>query len=91
MRKQAAALPAGISLRLGEGLPDPSDFDLVVPSPGVPRERYAARARCVWGDLELLHRHLRAPIVAITGTNGKSTTTTLAAALLREAGLDAVA
>ena len=28
----------------GAPLPDPADFQLVVPSPGVPRERYAARA-----------------------------------------------
>ena len=87
--EKIATLPPGISLRLGEALPDPADFDLVVPSPGVARERYAARARRVWGDLELLYRHLTAPIVAITGTNGKSTTTRLVEALLRAAGLRA--
>ncbi len=85
----ANALPPGVRQQLGAALPDPSAFDLVVPSPGVPRERYAARARRIQGDLELLYRHGTAPILAITGTNGKSTTTRLVEALLCEAGLRA--
>jgi UDP-N-acetylmuramoylalanine--D-glutamate ligase len=80
-------LASRVELRLGRPFPDPADFDLVVPSPGVPRERYAARARRAWGDIELAGRALEVPIVAITGTNGKSTTTLLVEALLREAGL----
>ncbi len=86
------ALPAlgpGVALALGQAFPDPADFDLVVPSPGVPQERYAARARRVWGDLELAYRALRIPIAAITGTNGKSTTTCLVQALLQAVGLRA--
>lgn len=84
-------LPAGVSLRVGVPFPDPADFDLVVPSPGVPRERYAGSARRAWGDLELAFRALRVPIVAITGTNGKSTTTRLVEAMLRAAGWRALA
>jgi UDP-N-acetylmuramoylalanine--D-glutamate ligase len=83
------ALVPGIDLRLGQPFPDPGDFDLVVPSPGVPAERYRARAPRVWGDLELLWRALPVPLVAITGTNGKSTTTRLLEAMLRAAGLRA--
>jgi UDP-N-acetylmuramoylalanine--D-glutamate ligase len=84
-----ASLPAGVELRLGAPFPDPADFDLVVPSPGVPPARYRARARRVWGDIELAARALSVPIVAVTGTNGKSTTVRLLEAMLRAAGLRA--
>jgi UDP-N-acetylmuramoylalanine--D-glutamate ligase len=91
----AAAAPpdlAGrIEIRTAAPFPDPSDFDLVVPSPGVPRERWAGRARRAWGDLELAWRALAVPIVAVTGTNGKSTTVRLTEAMLRAAGLRAEA
>jgi UDP-N-acetylmuramoylalanine--D-glutamate ligase len=79
------------TLALGGALPDAAAFDLVVPSPGVPASRYAGRARRVWGDIELAWRALSVPIVAVTGTNGKSTTTRLVEALLRAAGLRAEA
>ena len=85
----ADALPAGVTGKAGAAFPDPADFDLVVPSPGVPPERYRARARRVWGDIELCFRALSVPIVAVTGTNGKSTTVHLVAAMLRSAGLRA--
>jgi UDP-N-acetylmuramoylalanine--D-glutamate ligase len=84
-----AELDPRVERRLGRPFPDPADFDLVVPSPGVPRERYRDRARRVWGDVELVYRALAVPIVAITGTNGKSTTTLLVEAMLRAAGLRA--
>lgn len=76
-----------VELVLGEPQPDPADFDLVVPSPGVPRERYAERAKRVCGDIELAWQALEIPIVAVTGTNGKSTTVSLVEAMLRAAGL----
>jgi UDP-N-acetylmuramoylalanine--D-glutamate ligase len=78
-------------LVLGPPFPDPADFDLVVPSPGVPADRYLGGARRVWGDVELAYRALSIPIVAVTGTNGKSTTTALIASMLRAAGLRAAA
>lgn len=69
--------------------------DLVVVSPGIPLIAPifdAARARgiAVVSEIELASRLLPGTVVAITGTNGKSTTTALAAALLRDAGVDAV-
>ena len=82
-------LDPGVERALGRAFPDPADFDLVVPSPGVPRERYADRALRVWGDVELLYRVLAVPILAVTGTNGKSTTTRLVESMLRAAGLRA--
>lgn len=83
-------LPPEVEVRLGGPFPDPADFDLVVPSPGVPAARYA-RARRAWGDLELAWRALPVPIVAVTGTNGKSTTVRLVEAMLRASGLRAAA
>jgi UDP-N-acetylmuramoylalanine--D-glutamate ligase len=77
---------SAVTLVTGQPLPDPADFDLVVPSPGVPRDRYRERARRVWGDVELASRALPVPVVAVTGTNGKSTTVCLLEAMLRAAG-----
>jgi UDP-N-acetylmuramoylalanine--D-glutamate ligase len=82
-------LPPGVELRLGAPFPDPAAFDLVVPSPGVPASRWRDRARSAWGDLELAWRALEIPILAVTGTNGKSTTTRLLEAMLGAAGLRA--
>jgi UDP-N-acetylmuramoylalanine--D-glutamate ligase len=78
-----------VQLQLGVPFPAPDAFDLVIPSPGVPAERYREGARRVWGDVELAFRHLAVPVVAITGTNGKSTTTLLVEAMLQAAGLRA--
>ena len=67
-------------------------LDLVVVSPGVPANiipiRYAERAGAeVIGEVELASRFLKGRIVAITGSNGKTTTTSLIGELLRDAGL----
>ena len=72
--------------------------DVLVKSPGVPGEQplvEAARARGVpvWSELELGWRLLEptgAHFVAVTGTNGKSTTTELLGAIFRAAGRDSV-
>ena len=84
-------LGAGIRLLQGQPFPNPADFDLTVPSPGVPPARYRAQARRVWGDIELAGRALSVPIIAVTGTNGKSTTVRLIEAMLRAGGLRAEA
>src|SRR5499426_3977268 len=87
--------PAGVEVRLGEeGLHLLRGIDLVVPSPGVPREApiLAAAVRRgvpVWSEIELAGRLLGCPIVAVTGTNGKSTTTSLVGLALARAGLRA--
>jgi UDP-N-acetylmuramoylalanine--D-glutamate ligase len=71
------------------------EADLVVLSPGVPplAEVAAARARgaAVWGEIELAAREMvhPAPAIAIGGTNGKSTTTSLVGELLAAQGLHA--
>jgi UDP-N-acetylmuramoylalanine--D-glutamate ligase len=82
---------SGVTLALGGH--DERDFtgaDLVVASPGVPLAipEIAAARRAgvpVIGEVELAFRFLgRIPLVGITGTNGKSTTTALAGAIFRE-------
>jgi len=66
--------------------------DLIVVSPGVPlalepfRRAGAAGARII-GEIELAARFLRGRLVGITGSNGKTTTTTLIGELLKQAGL----
>jgi UDP-N-acetylmuramoylalanine--D-glutamate ligase len=82
-------MPDEIDCRFGAPFPDLAPYDLVVPSPGVPAARWAGRARRAWGDIELCYRALPVPIVAVTGTNGKSTVVRLIEALARAAGLRA--
>jgi UDP-N-acetylmuramoylalanine--D-glutamate ligase len=70
--------------------------DLVVPSPGVhpdhPVMRAAETLRVpVRGDLDLAVEAATVPVVAVTGTNGKSTVTSLASAMLERSGLRAPA
>lgn len=79
-------------LRLGtedESLLD--GIDLVVPSPGVPRTApllmaAGRRGIPIWSEIELAFRLLSCPIVAVTGTNGKSTTTSLLGEFFRANG-----
>ena len=93
--REALALhgtPRGVELRLGEdGEHLLAGVDLVVPSPGIPsgaRLLAAARARGipVRSEIEVACTLLDCPILAITGTNGKSTTTTLVGLALERAG-----
>ncbi|MEU6461966.1 UDP-N-acetylmuramoyl-L-alanine--D-glutamate ligase [Streptomyces sp. NPDC046976] len=95
-REQAEALEAlGITVRLGDGATLPKGTELIVTTPGwgpgKPLFRAAAEAGVpVWGDVELAWR-LRgsdaAPWLAVTGTNGKTTTVRMLAAILEAAGL----
>lgn len=67
------------------------DADLVVLSPGVPsfpELALATRAEII-GETELASRYLTAPLLAIGGTNGKSTVTTLVGHIVEAAGLRA--
>jgi UDP-N-acetylmuramoylalanine--D-glutamate ligase len=84
---------AGIETFLG-GYPDLSAFDAIVLSPGVdPAQeaiaRAVARGVSLWPELELGAKDVRGRIVCITGTKGKSTTTTALRAMLVAAGFDA--
>jgi UDP-N-acetylmuramoylalanine--D-glutamate ligase len=87
---------AGVEVRLGteeEWLLD--GVDLVIKSPGVPGGSplvAAARRRGlpVWSEVELGYRLLSAPVLGVTGTNGKTTTCELLAAIFRAAGRQAI-
>ncbi len=87
---------AGIELELGgHQAATLASADLIVTSPGVPVEQPVfddARGRGIEivGELELASRWVRGRIVAITGTKGKSTTTTLVGRMLNAAGQQAV-
>jgi UDP-N-acetylmuramoylalanine--D-glutamate ligase len=89
---ELGAIADSLDLRLG-------GFDMslldgasqVLISPGVSLDEpiaHAARARRipVLGDVELFARHVQAPVIGITGTNGKSTVTTLVACMAAAAG-----
>jgi UDP-N-acetylmuramoylalanine--D-glutamate ligase len=82
----------GVDLELGGHRPETlAAADLVVVSPGVAVEQPAfdaARRRGIEiiGELELAWRWVQGPVIAITGTKGKSTTTTLVGRMLGAAG-----
>jgi UDP-N-acetylmuramoylalanine--D-glutamate ligase len=72
------------------------DHDLVVLSPGIEeKSKLVVQARSegapLIGELELAYTLATSPVIAITGTNGKTTTTELTARILRGAGIDAEA
>ncbi|MFJ9078092.1 UDP-N-acetylmuramoyl-L-alanine--D-glutamate ligase [Streptomyces sp. NPDC102278] len=99
-RARAAELEAaGISVRLADATTLPEGTDLVVTSPGWKPDSplFAAAAEAgveVVGDVEiawLLRGPDAAPWLAITGTNGKTTTTQMLASILRAAGLKTAA
>jgi UDP-N-acetylmuramoylalanine--D-glutamate ligase len=92
IRERTGLLPESVELRLG-GYPDDiaADALMVCPSPGVPwnaPELEIARAHGVpvRSEMDLVFERCRARICGITGTNGKTTTTALVAAMLERAG-----
>lgn len=95
-RTQAEELRSeGISVRLGDGATLPEGTELIVTTPGWQPDKplFAAAEAAgvpVWGDVELAWR-LRgpdaAPWLAVTGTNGKTTTVRMLASILEAAGL----
>jgi UDP-N-acetylmuramoylalanine--D-glutamate ligase len=92
IRERTALLPASVEVHLG-GYPDDVAVTalMVCPSPGVPwdaPELEIARAHGVpvRSEMDLVFERCRARICGITGTNGKTTTTALVAAILERAG-----
>jgi UDP-N-acetylmuramoylalanine--D-glutamate ligase len=84
---------AGVELEFG--VPSQATFleqDLIVLSPGVPAklpqlELARSRGIPVWSEIELAWRFLRGKLIGITGSNGKTTTTSLVAHILTTAGI----
>jgi UDP-N-acetylmuramoylalanine--D-glutamate ligase len=86
----------GVTLELGAhpetALPHQ---DLVIPSPGVPADAPLLRSArekniTVWSEIELADRFLDGRLIGITGSNGKTTTTSLVHHILRVAGFSAM-
>jgi UDP-N-acetylmuramoylalanine--D-glutamate ligase len=102
VRDAAAVLPAlrtlrerGIAVETGgHRLPAFLAADLIVVSPGVALESPPLRAAAEKGaeiisEIELAYRFISIPIIAVTGTNGKTTTVKLTAEIFRRAGIEA--
>ena len=91
-----AAVPelrrAGVALELGGHRQELIQAaDLIIPSPGVPADApllQSARAKgvTIWSEIELASRFLKGRLIGITGSNGKTTTTSLVDHVLKTAG-----
>jgi UDP-N-acetylmuramoylalanine--D-glutamate ligase len=87
---------AGVSLELGGHRENAFlEQDLIVPSPGVPADApllQAARAKgvAIWSEVELAGRFLEGRLIGITGSNGKTTTTSLIEHILKGAGFSTI-
>ncbi len=82
----------GVKMELGQHRIDTFEkSDLIVVSPGVPHnilpiKRAALKGIPILGEIELACRFILEPVVAVTGTNGKTTTTTLLGDMLKNSG-----
>jgi len=90
-RRAEALRQRGIGVQLGVEIPAASRFDFCVLSPGInPNAPIVRRLRQaglpMFGEFEVAYRFCQCPIVAITGTNGKTTTTELVDAVLAAGG-----
>ena len=97
LRERAAELRArGAEVELGGHRLATGDVSFAVVSPGIPPSSAALRALAeraaeVWSEIELAYRIGECEFLAVTGTNGKTTTTSLLAAMLAEASMRSVA
>jgi UDP-N-acetylmuramoylalanine--D-glutamate ligase len=87
---------AGVTLELG-GHVEKTYLaqDLIIASPGVPADDpLLAKARSkgitIWSEIELAYRFMEGELIGITGSNGKTTTTTLVHHILKESGKKAI-
>jgi UDP-N-acetylmuramoylalanine--D-glutamate ligase len=98
LKDAAARLEAeGIGMILGEqALAAPDECDLAVISPGVNHRSalgqvFVSGGITVIGEIEFADRLMNCPVIAITGTNGKTTTTEMVARVLNECGQRTIA
>ena len=87
---------AGVTLELG-GHVEKTYLaqDLIIPSPGVPADdpllaKTRSKGITIWSEIELAYRFLEGELIGITGSNGKTTTTTLVHHILKAAGKKAI-
>jgi len=87
---------AGVVLELGGHRQELIlDAGLIIPSPGVPADApllQFARSKgvTIWSEIELAYRFLKGRLIGITGSNGKTTTTSLIEHILRSAGFSTI-
>lgn len=88
----ATELPADVTVYSGEGYLDHLDeYDVVIKSPGVPLPKHPAEYAChITSQIELFLQRYAPQTVGITGTKGKSTTSSMLYHVLRESGVDCV-
>jgi UDP-N-acetylmuramoylalanine--D-glutamate ligase len=97
IRERADALTAeGVEVEIGGHDLDRLDADLAVISPGIPPSAgivgsLRREGIALWGEVELAYRLGACEFLAVTGTNGKTTTTSLLASMLEEGGVPSVA
>jgi UDP-N-acetylmuramoylalanine--D-glutamate ligase len=87
---------AGVTLEFG-GHQEKTflEQDLIVPSPGVPADEThlqaaGAKGITIWSEIELAYRYLKGRLIGITGSNGKTTTTSLVDHILKTAGMQTI-
>ena len=87
---------AGVSLELGGHRENTFiEQDLIIPSPGVPAnapllQAAGSKGVTIWSEIELADRFLSGRLIGITGSNGKTTTTTLIEHILKNAGFPTI-
>jgi len=91
LERALALRQRGIEVELGEQIKSGARFDFGVLSPGINPSVPLVQTLCqaglpMFGELEMAYRFCECPIVAITGTNGKTTTTEIVHAVLAKAG-----
>src|SRR6266481_4409263 len=92
----ASLRSAGVRLELGGHRENTFlEQDLIVPSPGVPADAPLLQAACaegvtIWSEVELAGRFLQGLLIGITGSNGKTTTTSLIEHILKNAGFSTI-
>ena len=88
----AADLPADVTTYTGDGYLDHlEEYDVVIKSPGVPLPKHPAEYTCrITSQIELFLQRYAPQTVGITGTKGKSTTSSMLYHVLQESGVDCV-
>jgi UDP-N-acetylmuramoylalanine--D-glutamate ligase len=87
---------AGVALELGRHREKTFlEQGLIIPSPGVPADEahlQTARAKgiTIWSEIELAYRFMKGRLIGITGSNGKTTTTSLVEHILKTAGMQTI-